>query len=154
MDCPICCESITELTGHCKLACKHTFHINCVSTWCNDPRQTCPLCRRFLSKDERFWKWNTETQSLKRDPLKNPPEEQRIMWDAMRLFDDSSEWTYQGPNPDIDMRKNWRSRRNYYMRKKWRLRRNRYDHPFVSRGIHTHTDFITDTTYPAHYDSD
>jgi len=140
MQCLICCESITELTGRCTLFCKHTFHIYCISRWCNKPRQTCPLCRRFLSENEKFWKWKTESESLKRDPLINPPEEQRMMWDAMRLFDNSSD--YQGPNPDI------------YMRKNWRFRRNRYSHPLASRGLHTHTDFITDTTYTTHYDSD
>ena len=137
MQCLICYESITELTGCCTLGCKHTFHIICISRWCNKPRQTCPLCRRFLSNDEKFWKWKTEAESLKRDPLINPPEEQRIMWDAIRLFNDSSE--YQGPNPNIYMRKNWRSRRN------------RYNHPLASRGVHTHTDFIIDNIY---YDSD
>jgi len=67
-----------------------------------------------------------------RDPLSEPTEEQSMMWEAMRLFQDNDYFTYEGPNPDIRMRTNWRKRRNYYMSLRAR------------RGFHTHTDFITD----------
>ena len=65
-----------------------------------------------------------------RDPLSEPTEEQSMMWEAMRLFQDNPD-TYEGPNPDIRMRTNWRKRCNYYM--SYRAR----------RSIHTHTGFIT-----------
>ena len=50
-DCPICYDSLNASTGHCTLACKHSYHIACLTKWCNQ-ETTCPMCRRALSETE------------------------------------------------------------------------------------------------------
>ena len=129
MECSICCDTINEYTGHCELACKHTFHIICLTRWTSKTKQSCPLCRRILSRTEKIWWWKTEEESHHRDPLREPAEEQRMMWEAVRLFEEPY-WTIEGPNPDICGRRKWRRRR--------------YQSKNKSRGWHTHTNFITD----------
>jgi len=134
MECSICCEEINETTGRCILVCKHSFHIICLSRWVVNRSKTCPLCRRTISNKEIIWESHMEEPRppRQRDPLSEPTEEQSMMWEAMRLFQDNDYFTYEGPNPNISMRTNWRKRRNYYMSLRAR------------RGLHTHTDFITD----------
>ena len=134
MECSICCEEINETTGRCILVCKHSFHIICLSRWIvgKRPSQTCPLCRRKISNKAIIWESYMEEPSppRQRDPLREPTEEQSMMWEAMRLFQPGY-FEYEGPNPDLGMRTNWRERRNYYI--SYRAR----------RSTHTHTDFIT-----------
>ena len=50
-DCPICYEPVNVSTGYCTLACKHSYHIACLTKWCNQ-ETTCPMCRRELSETE------------------------------------------------------------------------------------------------------
>jgi len=50
-DCPICYEPVNTSTGHCTLACKHSYHIACLTRWSNQ-EPTCPLCRRELNETE------------------------------------------------------------------------------------------------------
>ena len=52
MECAICLEVIDESTGHLRLPCSHTFHIQCGLRWFQ-ANQTCPCCRsEFEPKDE------------------------------------------------------------------------------------------------------
>ena len=50
-DCPICYEAVDKSTGHCTLACNHSFHINCLTTW-SAKEPTCPMCRHELGEKE------------------------------------------------------------------------------------------------------
>lgn len=50
-DCPICYEAVDKSTGHCTLACNHSFHINCLTTW-TAKEPSCPMCRHELSEKE------------------------------------------------------------------------------------------------------
>jgi Ring finger domain len=50
-DCPICYDAVDKSTGHCTLACNHSFHINCLTTW-SAKEPTCPLCRHELGEKE------------------------------------------------------------------------------------------------------
>jgi len=50
-DCPVCCEPLNRATGHCTLACHHSFHIACLTRWTTE-NPSCPLCRRELARTE------------------------------------------------------------------------------------------------------
>ena len=50
-DCSICYESVNKTTGHCTLACEHTFHISCLTKW-TEKTPTCPLCRHSMTEKE------------------------------------------------------------------------------------------------------
>jgi NACalpha-BTF3-like transcription factor len=50
-DCSICYEAVDKSTGHCTLACNHSFHINCLTTW-TAKEPSCPLCRHELGEKE------------------------------------------------------------------------------------------------------
>lgn len=50
-DCPICYEKVNDKTGHCTLACTHSFHISCLTKWSKDT-PSCPMCRNALNDME------------------------------------------------------------------------------------------------------
>jgi Ring finger domain len=50
-DCSVCCEPLNRATGHCTLACHHSFHIACLTRWTTE-NPSCPLCRRELARTE------------------------------------------------------------------------------------------------------
>jgi hypothetical protein len=50
-DCPICYESVNASTGHCTLACSHSFHISCLTRW-SATNTTCPMCRNAMGATE------------------------------------------------------------------------------------------------------
>jgi len=70
-DCSICYEAVDKSTGHCTLACNHSFHINCLTTW-TAKEPSCPLCRHELGEKEVVVKratttmlaWNSPTSFL------------------------------------------------------------------------------------------
>ena len=59
-DCSICYEAVDKSTGHCTLACNHSFHINCLTTW-TAKEPSCPLCRHELGEKEVAVKRQTTT---------------------------------------------------------------------------------------------
>jgi len=65
-DCPICYDSLNASTGYCTLACKHSYHIACLTKWCNQ-ETTCPMCRRKLSETEAV------PRSYLKDLIRLPP---------------------------------------------------------------------------------
>jgi len=50
-DCPICYESVNASTGHCTLACSHSFHISCLTRW-SSTNASCPMCRNAMGATE------------------------------------------------------------------------------------------------------
>jgi hypothetical protein len=57
--CAICFEAITAETGHATMACAHTFHFRCLSSWFveqldKELKETCPCCRREGGEKETF----------------------------------------------------------------------------------------------------
>ena len=50
-DCPICYEAVDKSTGHCTLACNHSFHISCLTRW-SAGEASCPMCRHQLGDKE------------------------------------------------------------------------------------------------------
>ena len=44
MECAICLSAMDETTGHLRLPCSHSFHIECALRWLR-ANKTCPCCR-------------------------------------------------------------------------------------------------------------
>lgn len=49
-ECPICLTAYSADKEIVRTACGHTFHLECLATWCRN-RVACPLCREQLDKD-------------------------------------------------------------------------------------------------------
>jgi hypothetical protein len=57
MDCAICFEAITEISGFTQMSCKHKFHFRCLATWfstqfVNKQAESCPCCRQEAGEYE------------------------------------------------------------------------------------------------------
>jgi len=50
-ECPICQDEINETTGSTRLACSHSYHLNCIVKWISKVN-TCPCCRKTLGEYE------------------------------------------------------------------------------------------------------
>jgi len=57
-DCSICQEEMIENETVLKLACRHTYHQQCVTNWLLK-HNTCPLCRLEMPKEDKIKKTNT-----------------------------------------------------------------------------------------------
>lgn len=55
-ECSICMDAITSENGG-LLACKHSFHTDCISMWVNQDSSQCPICRANID-DSMFVKIN------------------------------------------------------------------------------------------------
>lgn len=73
-DCPICYEAVDKSTGHCTLACNHSFHISCLTRW-SAGEASCPMCRHQLGDKE---------VAVKRQPIVRRTFEHLIIEDEER----------------------------------------------------------------------
>lgn len=48
--CPICLSSLDDTKKTVVLQCNHAFHIECVSSWFDNDKDTCPVCRDRVSR--------------------------------------------------------------------------------------------------------
>lgn len=53
MECSICLNEITKVTGVVTLGCCHHFHLGCIGRWVLK-NESCPLCRHELGEQERI----------------------------------------------------------------------------------------------------
>lgn len=61
-DCSICQEEMIENETVLKLACRHTYHQQCVNNWLLK-NNTCPLCRLEMPKEEKAQRVNVNRQN-------------------------------------------------------------------------------------------
>jgi len=50
MKCPTCLESFTSKNHTVTTKCGHLFHEDCIQSWLETGKTTCPKCRRKISK--------------------------------------------------------------------------------------------------------
>ena len=53
MECSICLNEISKVTGVVTLGCCHNFHLGCIGRWVLK-NESCPLCRHELGEQERI----------------------------------------------------------------------------------------------------
>ena len=51
MSCSICLNSIRKTRSTSELPCGHLYHKKCIQNWEQRGNETCPLCRRNMSKN-------------------------------------------------------------------------------------------------------
>ena len=57
-DCSICFEEFAEDHSKITLRCGHSFGFSCIRQWFDqNPRAGCPLCRKFISKEDLRGDW-------------------------------------------------------------------------------------------------
>ncbi len=51
-ECPICYETIDDITNQTTLTCNHLFHTQCIQHWVNKTQSnsSCPVCRKVIFK--------------------------------------------------------------------------------------------------------
>lgn len=59
MECSICYEAITDITGQTTLGCSHNFHFRCIVKWFdsqvdNNLKESCPCCRHEATEHEQL----------------------------------------------------------------------------------------------------
>ena len=55
MECSICLNDITVLTGVYTTSCGHSFHFRCALTWfINSEVENCPMCRHEMGENEKL----------------------------------------------------------------------------------------------------
>lgn len=52
MTCSICLNSIRKTRSTIELPCGHLYHKKCISSWEDRGNETCPLCRKNMSKND------------------------------------------------------------------------------------------------------
>ena len=91
MECAICLEAIDNTTGHIRLTCSHTFHINCALRWLQT-KQTCPCCRTAFNPD-----MGDNEQSIRR--RMNAIDYDEILTETLRII--SQPWALFGGPPEL-----------------------------------------------------
>lgn len=82
MDCSICYEAITDITGQTTLGCSHVFHFRCIVKWFdsqvdNNVKESCPCCRHEATEHEKL------PEPVEEDSLESDEDrEERIAQDA------------------------------------------------------------------------
>lgn len=49
--CSICLQEVQPGQFYSKLPCNHEFHYDCIQSWLNEARMTCPLCRNSTNNE-------------------------------------------------------------------------------------------------------
>ena len=77
--CRVCLSEIEEGDKVRNLKCKHTFHMDCLDTWLQQYRATCPLCRNKVLPDEVVANFR-QLQNQVVDDGKNISRRERILF--------------------------------------------------------------------------